>query len=183
RLAADMDRTGRVDGVFRRLQTLQSAERIAAEPPPLPQGPFRVIVVDPPWRYENRAGDPTHPAATPYPTLTVDAIAALPVAALAHEDAVLWLWTTNAHLFHAPDILRAWGFEHKTVLTWGKDRFGAGAWLRGQTEHCILAVRGRPVVTLTNQSTLMLGPRRGHSQKPDQFFTLVESLCPAPDGA
>ena len=77
-------------------------------------------------------------------------------------------------------MLTAWGFEHKTILTWGKDRFGFGDWLRGQTEHCIMAVRGNPTTTLTNQSTLLTAPMRAHSQKPEAFYALVESLCPAP---
>jgi hypothetical protein len=30
-------------------------------------------------------------------------------------------------------VLEAWGCEHKTILTWVKDRIGTGDWLRGQT--------------------------------------------------
>ena len=45
KLLADMDRTGRVNGVHRRLKIGQQAERICAEPPPLPgNGPYRCIV-------------------------------------------------------------------------------------------------------------------------------------------
>ena len=47
-----------------------------------------------------------------------------------------------------------------------------GEWLRGQTEHGIMAVRGKPVVTLTNQSTLLHAPVRGHSEKPVEFYDL-----------
>ena len=53
------------------------------------------------------------------------------------------------------EVLDAWGFELKTILTWVKDRMGTGDWLRGQTEHCILAIRGKPTVTLTDQTTLL----------------------------
>jgi hypothetical protein len=50
KLLADMDRTGRVNGVFRRLKVIRQADAIRAEPPPLPgNGPYRVIVADPPW--------------------------------------------------------------------------------------------------------------------------------------
>jgi hypothetical protein len=66
------------------------------------------------------------------------------------------------------------------ILTWVKDRFGTGDWLRGQTEHCLLCVRGRPMVTLSNQSTVLFGPVREHSRKPDEFYALVEALCPGP---
>ena len=33
---------------------------------------------------------------------------------------------------------------------------GNGLWLRGQTEHCILAVRGKPLVTLTLLAEILL---------------------------
>ena len=46
-----MDRSGRVGGVYKLLVVQQKAAAIAAEPPPLPTGPFKTIVVDPPWRY------------------------------------------------------------------------------------------------------------------------------------
>ncbi|MFC1835353.1 MT-A70 family methyltransferase [Thermodesulfobacteriota bacterium] len=100
------------------------------------------------------------------------------VPSVAHTDCLLWLWTTNAFLHDAYHIIDAWGFAPKTVLTWIKDRMGLGDWLRGQTEHCILGVKGKPVVALTNQTTALSGQRRKHSRKPDEFYSLVESLCP-----
>lgn len=57
KLAEQMDRTGKVDGAYRRMKNMQEAEKIVSEPPPIPQGPFRVIVVDPPWMYDARADD------------------------------------------------------------------------------------------------------------------------------
>jgi N6-adenosine-specific RNA methylase IME4 len=80
----------------------------------------------------------------------------------------------------AREVLDAWGFTPITILTWGKEHFGCGSLLRGQTEHCVLAIRGKPTFELTNQSTLLLAPTRAHSQKPVEFYDLVESLCPAP---
>jgi N6-adenosine-specific RNA methylase IME4 len=114
--------------------------------------------------------------------MSVEEICALKVADLAHEDCVLWLWTTNAHLLSGDAllVLKTWGFTPKTMLTWAKDKMGTGDWLRGQTEPCIMAVRGKPTVELTNQTTLLVAPTRGHSRKPDEFYALVESLCPAP---
>jgi N6-adenosine-specific RNA methylase IME4 len=178
KLVEQMDRTGKVNGTYRQFQTLQAAEEIAAEPPPLPEGPFRVIVIDPPWHYDKRAEDASHRAALPYPSMTLEEIAALPIAGMAAEDCILWLWTTNAHLFDCPQLLGAWGFQHKTILTWVKDRMGCGDWLRGQTEHCIFAVRGNPTVTISNQTTVIHGAVREHSRKPEEFYQLVESLCP-----
>jgi N6-adenosine-specific RNA methylase IME4 len=114
--------------------------------------------------------------------MTIDEICALPVASLAAKDSIVWLWTTNFHMLNgAPKVLDAWGFEPRTILTWVKtDNIRLGLWLRGQTEHCILATRGKPTVELTNQSTALLAPARGHSIKPVEFYDLIERLCPAP---
>ena len=185
KLLDDMDRTGRANGVFRRLKIARQAEEIRKEPPPLPnRGPYRVIVADPPWPYEVRDEDPSHRAVLPYVTLSIAQICALPVPSILHEDAIVFLWTTNFFMRHAYAVLDAWGLTERTIVTWGKPSFGFGDWLRGQTEHCILATRGRPTVTLTNQSTLLMPPwSRGHSRKPPEFYDLVESLCPAPRNA
>jgi hypothetical protein len=38
------------------------------------------------------------------------------------------------HMREAFELLDAWGFEPKTILTWAKDKMGMGDWLRGKTE-------------------------------------------------
>lgn len=172
-------RGGLVRAYAKQAEKAEVARQIEAEPPPMPSGPFRVIVSDPPWAYDKRAGDASHRGDLPYPSMTTDAICALDVESMAHPDGcVLWLWTTNAFMRDAYRVLDAWGFHEKTILTWAKDRMGLGDWLRGQTEHCILAVRGKPTITLSNQTTLLHAPLREHSRKPDQFYELVEALCP-----
>jgi len=156
------------------------ARAATIEPPSSLKGPFAVIVADPPWCYDKRSEDGSHRAALPYTSMSIEEIVALPMPPLC-DDAVLWLWTTNAHLEHAWSIARAWGFDRvPTILTWVKDRMGTGDWLRGQTEHCLVCVRGRPMWTLTNQTTVLRGPLRAHSQKPDEFFAMLDSLCPDP---
>ena len=147
--------------------------------PPLPQGPFSVIVIDPPWPYAVRARDGTHRAGNPYPDMSLTEIKALPVDELADRNCIVWLWTTNAFLRVAFECLDAWEVEFKTMLTWVKDRMGLGDWLRGQTEHCMLAARGKPIRDLTNQTTVLQAPVREHSRKPEEFYALVEALCPS----
>ncbi|MGH8580657.1 MAG: MT-A70 family methyltransferase [Gammaproteobacteria bacterium] len=144
KLLQRMEATRKVDRAYRDLSKLQQIERIQTEPPALPQGPFRTIVADPPWAYELRSEDLTHRGRPCYPSMSLAEIVALPVATFAHEDAMLWLWTTNTHLPAAFGVVESWGFTYKTTLTWAKDGPGLGDWLRGQTEHCLLAVRGRP---------------------------------------
>ena len=55
---------------------------------------------------------------------------------------------------------------------------GTGDWLRGQTEHCLMCVRGKPTIALTNQTTLLNATAGKHSEKPDEFYSMVEKLCP-----
>jgi N6-adenosine-specific RNA methylase IME4 len=170
-LVEQMDRSGKVAGAYRRLTVLRQAKELDATPPELPTGPFQVIVADPPWQYDSGGS-------LPYPTMPVEEIKAMPVCEIADENATLWLWTTNAHLPVAFDVVTAWGFEYKTMLTWVKDRMGTGEWLRGQTEHCLLAARGKPVFFHENHSTVLEAARREHSRKPEEFYALVEATCP-----
>jgi N6-adenosine-specific RNA methylase IME4 len=178
---------GRADSVAKAIDNIKRkardevARRLDADAPEMPEGPWDVIVADPAWRFQKRAGDSTHRnrAGVEYPDMTVDAIKDLPVGDLAAEDCVLWLWAPNAFIVDgtATEVIEAWGFTPKTMVTWAKPGLGTGDWLRGATEHAILAVRGRPTVTLTNQSTLLPAPVRDHSRKPVEFWALVDSLC------
>jgi N6-adenosine-specific RNA methylase IME4 len=186
KLLADMDRTGRVNGPYNRLKVMRQAAAIRAEPPPYPgRGPYRAAVADVPWPHEVRQENPSHRAVHPYPTMSIEQLCAEgeKVRAIMHADSVMWFWVTNyilANGLHKP-VLDAWGYdEAKTILSWVKNRFGHGDWLRSQTEHCILASRGTPATDLPVPPSVLFAPMRANSEKPVEFYELVESLCPAP---
>jgi N6-adenosine-specific RNA methylase IME4 len=44
-----------------------------------------------------------------------------------------------------------------------------------QTEHCVLAFRGKPVFLHGNHATALEAARREHSRKPEEFYALVEA--------
>lgn len=163
--------------LYRELKKAEKIEQLRQEIPELvePQGPFDVIVIDPPWPYGNEYDAEGDRSPTPYPQISLETLSVLKLPA--SEDCVLWLWTTNAFMHEAYHLLQAWGFTPKTILTWVKDRMGLGRWLRNQTEHCILAIKGTPIVDLKNQTTILTAKKRGHSVKPDEFYDLVDSLC------
>jgi len=140
------------------------------------KGKYDVLVYDPPWPYGTEYESEGRRAASPYPEMTLDAIQDDFHGAA--DDCVLWLWTTHKFMRHAFQLLDAWGFQEKAILTWVKDRMGLGRWLRSQSEFCIMAARGSPRVTLSNQTTVIHAALREHSRKPDEFYTLVDSLCP-----
>jgi N6-adenosine-specific RNA methylase IME4 len=140
-----------------------------------PEGLFDVIVIDPPWNYGTTYDPEGRRVASPYPEMDMEELKALKLPV--NENCVLWLWTTNAFMHEAFHLLEAWKFEPKTILTWAKDKMGLGDWLRGQTEHCILAIKGKPIINLTNQTTLLQAKSMGHSRKPQEFYELIDSLC------
>lgn len=167
--------------------------------------PYRTIVIDPPWRYTVTQGLPNRCAETgkgrrvrptaegQYDTMTNDDIAALPVADLAADQAHLYLWCTNPHLFGtglrgasrgpAPvEMMQAWGFTYITLLTWHKlGAPGMGFYFRGDTEHVLFGVKGRlaipPEIRVSN---FFAAHRTVHSAKPDRFYEIVERVSPGP---
>lgn len=143
---------------------------------------YRTIVADPPWRYGNQAGTPARGhARAHYDTMDLSAICALPIVDLVEDDAHLWLWGVNALMEEAHQVVRAWGFQPRSMVTWCKKQPGVGAYLRNNTEHCLFATRGAPIVPEHKPtSTWFVWPRGAHSAKPDAFYDLVESVSPGP---
>jgi len=166
-LARDIDRQKKI----------RKIEENIEKSPRLPEQRYEVIVVDPPWEYRLRHDQGDRRNTILYPTMANEEIGDIPIQQLATADSILWLWSTNSHLPDALEIAKGWGFEYKVLLTWVKNRIGTGYWLRGRTEHAIMAVKGHPLTKLTNQSTVLHAPIRAHSQKPHEFYRLVETLC------
>jgi len=141
----------------------------------LPEGVFEVIAVDPPWPYGTEYDPSGRRAANPYPEMSIEELKALVLPTA--ENSILWLWTTHKFMRHSFELLDAWGFEDKAIVTWVKDRMGLGQWLRSQSEFCIMAIKGKPLIRLTNQTTIINAPMREHSRKPDEFYAMVDRLC------
>ena len=89
---------------------------------------YRTIVADPPWEVGDfpKWGDEDGVTPCPYPTMTLEAIKALPVGSWADTGAHLYLWTINEFLVPSFDVARAWGFEPSAVLVWCKPPRGIG---------------------------------------------------------
>ena len=141
--------------------------------------PYSTIVADPPWRYGGLGRRSS--ARDLYSTLTIDDICALPVGDLAAPSAHLWLWAVNNLMEDAYRIVRAWGFNPITLATWCKSGPGVGYYLRNNTEHLILATRGKPVVPATPAlGSWFQWPRGGHSVKPGGALDMIEQVSPGP---
>jgi N6-adenosine-specific RNA methylase IME4 len=159
----------------------QRAGRVLKPPPLLPEGSFRTVCADPPYRFnEKQGGYGDGLAEDKYESMATDEIAALPVADLAAPDSHLYLWTPATKVPDALLVCEAWGFRYVGLLTWVKPgSLGLGTWWRYGTEHVVFGVRGS-LPTNPNLRNWFEAPRRRHSAKPDEFFDLVEKASPGP---
>ncbi len=153
---------------------------------------FGTVLADPPWRFVNRTGKvaPEHRRLARYPTLEVEDICALPVAAHLDDTAHCYLWVPNALLPDGLRVMQAWGFEYKSNIVWhkvrkdgGSDGRGVGFYFRNVTELLLFGVRGRNARTLApgrRQVNLMSSRKREHSRKPDEQYELIEGCSWGP---
>lgn len=156
---------------------------------------YRTIVADPPWAYDegwpagstspnSQAGcrDRTGRKPLAYDAMTLDAIKALAIEALAADDAHLLLWTTNRYVRASYEVAEAWGFRPSQLLTWCKPTMGLGPGgvFSNTSEFCLYARRGKPEHLTRQDSTWWLWPRVTHSVKPEAFLDKVEATFPGP---
>jgi N6-adenosine-specific RNA methylase IME4 len=153
---------------------------------------FGAICADPPWSFRNWSAKGTgRNAVSHYDCLDFEALAALPVADLAANDCALFLWATDPLLPRALELIKAWGFQYKTVaFYWVKlnsaakheaDYFtGLGYWTRANPEQCLLATRGKPMRQAKDVKRLVVEKRREHSRKPDCVRKRIERLVCGP---
>jgi N6-adenosine-specific RNA methylase IME4 len=140
---------------------------------------FCCVYADPPWRYDRA---PRGAAARHYETMTVDEIAALPVAELTAECCHLHLWTTHSFLFEARRVMEAWGFDYKGVFVWVKphQQMGTGYYWRGAAEFLLLGVKGGLTFHDRSLPNWLCLDRTEHSAKPERVRELVERASPGP---
>lgn len=132
---------------------------------------FKTILADPPW---NVAQGGSYGAVNHYDLMTVEDIKRMPVADLVEDNAHLWLWTYPAVLEQSFDVVRAWGFEPKSIFTWVKPRLGLGNYLRNATEQVIFATRGRAPIKFKGQINWGMFPVQDHSHKPEELYNIIE---------
>ena len=161
----------------------QNAEKVKTISNPLDaQGLFQTIVIDPAWDYSEEGDNDAFGRGRPlYCTMSIEDIAALPIDKIADKDCHLYLWVTNRSLPKSFQLMEKWKFRYVTCLTWVKPHFGLGNYFRGQTEHVLFGVKGNQPLKRHDVGTWFEAPRsKVHSEKPDEFYTLVESCSYAP---
>lgn len=163
-----------------------------------PQKKYDVIYADPPWSYSDKKCNGACEAH--YTTMKIDDICKLPVKEIAADDCVLFLWTTYPMLAEALKLIEAWGFKYKSIgFQWVKlnkaalafdikkpstlldllkavSFFGLGRWTRGNTEPCLIAVKGKPKRASASVGQLIFAPLTRHSAKPPEAREKITQL-------
>lgn len=147
------------------------------------EGKYNVFVIDPPWAYGTEYDSESRRVASPYNEKTTQELKEWGKEEFeksAHSDSVIWLWTTHKFLPDSFELLKEWGFDYKLTMVWDKQKMGMGVWLRCQSEFCLLGVKGdyHKHWKLENERDIMSVARREHSRKPEEFYDMVNRLCP-----
>jgi len=153
----------------------------------LPKKKYQIIYADPPWRFGDRFKGryQQNPLERHYPTMTTNEIKSIPVEKIIDDDAILFLWTTDAHLPDALEVIKSWGFEYKTIgfiwnkkLTDGRQVYYMGRWTVKSSELCLLATRGHIHSEIKNHKVKQLvnAKRKEHSYKPEEVRKRIEKL-------
>lgn len=137
---------------------------------------FHTIYADPPWSYSHQASHVG--SSNGYSPLSVDDICAEPISKLAEEAAHLHLWTTNAFLLDAIDVIEAWGFEYKSCFVWVKPQGGSGSYWRASHEFLLLGVRGGLKFNSCPQRSWLTAQPNESSRTPEAVRQLVEQVSP-----
>lgn len=148
---------------------------------------FKVIYADPSWSYNDKT--PRGGAEKHYRTLSLAQVCDLQVngqhvSKIAAPDCALFIWGTWPLIFDVKTVIDAWGFKYKNCAwAWvkttkaGTPKMGLGHWSRGNTEPCLLAVRGKPlrvdkgvpqVIWEELEEETLFSPLGRHSAKPPE---------------
>jgi N6-adenosine-specific RNA methylase IME4 len=155
----------------------------------LPEFEARVILADPPWRFDNFSakGEAKNPVAH-YDCMTLADIQALPVRELANPaGCALVMWATAPMLPQAIETMAAWGFKFISAGAWAKQSstgqkwaFGTGYCYRSAVEFWLLGRVGKPKFRSRSIRNLIVAPVREHSRKPDVMRANIEAQFAGP---
>ena len=151
----------------------------------MPEGPFDLIVADPPLGY--RTWSPKGQGRSPgqhYQTLDLPALCRLPIGELAAKDAGLAIWVYGPRLPDTLALIDAWGFTYDLdLLSWlkttlkGEPRMGTGHTSRKTNEQMLYAIKGAGLKRADRGvRQAILAPRMQHSEKPEAAMAALERL-------
>lgn len=159
---------------------------------------FDIILCDPPWAYDSKSnlakssclnGKEGQVYQTTHSTNLNDVGEYLQ--RVSADRSLLYMWVTNPMMEQGIDLMKAWGWKFCTIaFTWDKGVTVPGYYTMNQTEHLIVGKRGGIPNNFNGATPRYRGcshkvkqlhrhPRLAHSQKPELFQDLIETMHPA----
>jgi len=145
-----------------------------------PTDKYRVIYADPPWDYGAHLQPDYHPEQRDhYAVMPLSDICAEPVSDWIERDAVLFLWVTSPILEKSFEVVHAWGFEYRTTFVWDKIKHNMGHYNSVRHELLLVCTRGTCTPDDKTLFDSVQSIERGkHSEKPVEFYNIIETLYP-----
>ncbi|XP_062222478.1 probable N6-adenosine-methyltransferase MT-A70-like [Phragmites australis] len=139
-------------------------------------GQFGVIMADPPWDIHMEL---------PYGTMADDEMRTLNVPSL-QTDGLIFLWVTGRAMELGRECLELWGYKRVEEIIWVKTnqlqriiRTGrTGHWLNHSKEHCLVGIKGNPLVNRNIDTDVIVAEVRETSRKPDEMYAMLERISP-----
>jgi N6-adenosine-specific RNA methylase IME4 len=145
-------------------------------------GPFDVVVIDPPWPVQKIDREVRlNQDAFDYPTMTEEELLAFwrqDMTSRLQADCHLLVWTTQKFLPTALAFIDSIGFRYVLTFVWHKaGGFQPIGLPQYNCEFAVYARRGAPVFIDTKDFDCCFeAPRREHSRKPDVFYDTIRRV-------
>src|SRR3990172_4259645 len=140
---------------------------------------YQIIVVDPPWQIKKiQKRVRPNQIKMDYSMMSVEEIKKLPIAEIADEKSMLFLWVIDKYLFQAKEILKSWGFKYHLTMAWDKTNGQALYGFNRQTEFVVVGFKGKQNAYPQRKTirTSFTAKSPYHSAKPDEFYQMLDVL-------
>ncbi len=143
-----------------------------------PEGLYDVIVLDPPWQMEKIDRDVApNQVGFDYPTMDESQLEVINVPF--NESCHVFMWTTHKHLPMALRLFEKWSVKYVLTMVWHKNGgfqpFGLPQY---NCEFVLYGRIGTPIFVDTKAFPVCFSaPRRGHSEKPKEFYDLIRRVA------
>jgi N6-adenosine-specific RNA methylase IME4 len=156
-------------------------DAIKTEAQSFPSDKYRVLYADPPWKYGDQLTENYGAAKYHYSSMSISELCELPVADIAEENSVLFLWVTSPLLEECFQVIGAWGFKYKASFVWDKVKHNMGHYNSVRHEFLLICTRGSclPDVNKLIDSVQSIERSDKHSEKPKEFREIIKTLYPA----
>ena len=151
---------------------------------------YKIIYADPPWDFSSKQlqktnGTRFHSLHEEYITTKTKEMKKWDIKSISENDCAIFMWTTDAHIKEAIELMESWGFNYKTVaFVWskhsnkGNELFTLGAWTMKNSELCLLGTKGKMLQYKKSNNVLQLckSERTQHSKKPQEIRNRIVKL-------